>query len=148
MTNSFDHFAITEEGSADFGKTFLDNYSTLLNEHKNALSLYKALIESVIVYFAKSYSENEVVVKAVDFLSKHFLQSTQEIKEKPDISIDQKCLECEVMILVELFILQSRPCPLSQTNIIKKFRFIYWNRGNGTREFLDGAVCEQFAVEI
>uniref|UniRef100_A0A914YH12 Uncharacterized protein n=1 Tax=Panagrolaimus superbus TaxID=310955 RepID=A0A914YH12_9BILA len=93
-------------------------------------------------------NENEVVVKTADFLSENFLQSAQDIKEKPDVSIDQKCLECEVMILMELFILQSRPCPLSQTNIIKKFRFIYWNRGNGTREFLDGAICEQFSVDI
>jgi hypothetical protein len=148
MTNNFDQFPITEEGSADFEKTFTDNYLLLLNEHKNAISLYKALIELVIVYFAKSYNENEVMSKSAEFLSQHFLQSTQEIKEKAELSIEQKCFECEVMILVELFILQSRPCPLSQTNIIKKFRFIYWNCGNKTREFLDSTVCEQFLKNI
>jgi hypothetical protein len=148
MTTTFDQFVISEEGSADFEKTFTDNYSLLLNEHKDAISLYKNLIESVIVYFAKSYSENEVMSKTVDFLAQNFLQSTQEIKEKPDISLDQKCRECEVMILIELFVLRSKPCPLSQTNITKKFRFLYWNRGNKAREFLDGTVCDEFLIDI
>jgi hypothetical protein len=84
----------------------------------------------------------------VDFLAQNFLQSSQEIKDKHDISLDRKCRECEVMILIELFILRSKPCPLSQTNVTKKFRYLYWNRGNEAREFLDGTVCDEFLIDI